>query len=290
MSSRAGVSDLRSSHDRLSTRGRPGQEASWLERYFGASDAKLFREGIPDVRFWFAFGAGRLSDAYDAAMEYGRVRPVEASYVYFYAAICALWERDGERTAAALAALDATGVHGRVVDMDRRTIRAGLAALEGRAGDALSAFREALAGWRDLGSPWREALTAITMATLLEPAAPRSVPPRRPPARSPSGSAAPFIARLTRPRLVQWTGPAIPPRPRWCRHAVRDDTIAGHVSLGPLSTVLLRTAVPAFQAACRGFEPRLPLHFSVSCSERHDNCTVGTPINRRCSTNPMPQR
>ena len=44
------------------------------------------------------------------------------------------------------------------------------------------------------------------------------------------------------------------------------DTITGHVSLGPVSTVLLRSDVPAFQAACRGFEPRLPLHPRVSCS------------------------
>ena len=175
----------------------PAEEAGWLERYFGASDAKTLREGIPEVRFWVAFGAGRLSDAYDAATEYGQVRPVEASYFCLYAAICALWERDGERAAAALAALDSTGVHGRVVDMDRRTIRAGLAALEGRTGDALAAFREALAGWRDLGSPWREALTAITMATLLEP----SDPEVRAAAESAREilvrlEAAPFIARL----------------------------------------------------------------------------------------------
>ena len=175
----------------------PAEEAGWLERYLGASDAKSFRGGIPEVRFWVAFGAGRLSDAYDAATEYGRVRPDEASYIYFYAAICALWEREGEQAAAALAALDSAGARGPVVDMDRRTMRAGLAALEGRAGDALSAFREALAGWRDLGSPWREALTAITMATLLEPADPE--------VRSAADAArkvlvrlraAPFIARL----------------------------------------------------------------------------------------------
>jgi class 3 adenylate cyclase/tetratricopeptide (TPR) repeat protein len=175
----------------------PAEEAGWLERYLGASDAKSFRGGIPEVRFWVAFGAGRLTDAYDAATEYGRVRPDEASYIYFYAAICALWERDGERAATALAALDSAGARGPVVDMDRRTIRAGLAALEGRTGDALSAFREALAGWRDLGSPWREALTATTMATLLEPADPevraavdaaREILVRL--------EAAPFIARL----------------------------------------------------------------------------------------------
>jgi hypothetical protein len=188
-------------HSRLlidSLRGEDlAEEATWLERFFGGSDESRLRDHVFDVRLWVAFGAGRLSDAYDAATECGHDRPDQASIASFYAAICALWERDGERAAAALAALDSTGVHGRVVDMDRRTIRAGLAALEGRPGDALSAFREALAGWRDLGSPWREALTATTMATLLEPADPevraaaeaaREILVRL--------RAAPFIARL----------------------------------------------------------------------------------------------
>ena len=175
----------------------PAEEAGWLERYFGAADATVARETIPELRFWVAFGSGRLSDACDAAMAYGHIRPAEASYIFFYAAICALWERNRERAAAALAALDATGVHGRVVDIDRRTIRAGLAALDGRAGDALSAFREALAGWRDLGAPWRESLTGITMATLLEPAGPEV----RAAAKAAREilvrlEAAPFIARL----------------------------------------------------------------------------------------------
>jgi hypothetical protein len=38
-----------------------------------------------------------------------------------------------------------------------------------------------------------------------------------------------------------------------------DDTITGHDSLGPLSTVPLRSQRLAFQAECRGFDPRLPL-------------------------------
>jgi len=148
------------------------EEASWLERFLGGSDEKAWRESVLDVRFWVDFGTGRLSDAYDAAMEHGQVDSSEATFNYPYAAICGLWERDRERAVAALAALDATEARGRVVDMSRRTILAGLAALEERAGEALSAFREALAGWRDLGSPWRVALTAITMATLLEPTTP----------------------------------------------------------------------------------------------------------------------
>ena len=172
-------------------------EGSWLEGFLGSSDEKSWRDWIPEVHFWVAFGAGRLSEAYDAATETGHVLPDETSWFSPYAALCALWERDRERAAAALAALDATGVHGRVVDVNRRTILAGLAALEGRPGDALAAFREALAGWRDLGAPWREALTGITMATLLEPTDPevraaaeatREILVRL--------EAAPFVARL----------------------------------------------------------------------------------------------
>jgi hypothetical protein len=71
---------------------------------------------------------------------------------------------------ADLAALDATGVHGRVVEIRRVTVRAGLAALEGRTADALAMYREALQGWRDTRLPWDEALTGIDMATLLDPA------------------------------------------------------------------------------------------------------------------------
>jgi class 3 adenylate cyclase/tetratricopeptide (TPR) repeat protein len=173
------------------------EEARWLERVVGGSDEQSWREELLEARFWVAFGAGRLSDAYEAAMAHGQVHSDEASQVLPNAAICALWERDRERAIAALAALDSTVAHGPVVDMSRRTVRAGLAALEGRPGDALAAFREALAGWRDLGSPWREALAAITMATLLEPTDPevraagdaaREILVRL--------RAAPFIARL----------------------------------------------------------------------------------------------
>ena len=148
------------------------EEARWLERVIGGSDEKAWREELLEARFWVAFGAGRLSDAYDAATAHGQVHSDEASQVLPNAAICALWDRDRERAIAALAALDSAVAHGPVVDMHRRTIQAGLAALEGRPEEALLAFREALAGWRDLGSPWREALTAITLATLLDPADP----------------------------------------------------------------------------------------------------------------------
>jgi hypothetical protein len=42
--------------------------------------------------------------------------------------------------------------------------------------------------------------------------------------------------------------------------------------LGPLSTVLLRLPAPAYQAECRGFETRLPLHFPFRA--QHDTQPV----------------
>ena len=119
------------------------------------------------LRFLVAFGAGRMRDAYEATMAHAQVHGEEGYTLYSDAAFCALWERDAGRAAASLAALVSTGVHGRVVSTNRRTIQAGLAALEGRKAESLSGFREALSDWRDLGLPWRLSLTAILMATVL---------------------------------------------------------------------------------------------------------------------------
>jgi hypothetical protein len=71
-----------------------------------------------------------------------------------------------------LAALEETGVHGRVAEVRRTTMRAGIAALEGRTGEALAVYGEALKSWCDLGMRLDEALTAVDMATALDPSLP----------------------------------------------------------------------------------------------------------------------
>ena len=68
--------------------------------------------------------------------------------------------------------LDEAGLHGPAIEADRITIRAGIAALEGRIIDALGLYREALRAWRDLGLAWDEALCAIDMAQLIGPGDP----------------------------------------------------------------------------------------------------------------------
>ena len=65
--------------------------------------------------------------------------------------------------------------------------------------------------------------------------------------------------------------PAPPPPPPKNPHPrARRDTITGHDSLLPPRSVPQRSDVSAFQAECREFEPRLPLHSSISRWPRHD--------------------
>jgi hypothetical protein len=143
-----------------------------LERFFADLEDETDRVFIHAIRFWVAFAAGRMQEAHDETLVHAQAHPDEGRDIYPDAAICALLNRDADLAAEALASLDATGVHGRVVSMHRRTIQSGRAALDGRAAEALAGFREALAGWRDLGLPWRIALTAIVMATVLGPQEP----------------------------------------------------------------------------------------------------------------------
>jgi tetratricopeptide (TPR) repeat protein len=115
------------------------------------------------------------------------------------AARAALWMGNGAGARDDLAQLDALGVHGPANEADRRTIRAGLAALDGRPAEALPLYREALRAWRDLGLAWDEALCGIDMATLLDPADPE--------VRSAADSAREIFVRLgAKPFLARLDG------------------------------------------------------------------------------------
>jgi hypothetical protein len=60
-------------------------------------------------------------------------------------------------------------MRGQAIGLDRTTLRAGLAALEGRRAEAVTGYREALRGWRQLGLAFDEALTGLDLALLLAP-------------------------------------------------------------------------------------------------------------------------
>src|SRR5205085_8328149 len=138
-----------------------------LERLqHGATDPMRIAN-VDGTKAWVACVEGRLGEA---RTRWQRSIQLLASFEGLpYPARAALWDRDVDAARADLAELDASGVHGPALEADRTTIRAGIAALEGRIGDALGLYRQALRAWRDLGLPWDEALCAIDMATLLDP-------------------------------------------------------------------------------------------------------------------------
>jgi class 3 adenylate cyclase/tetratricopeptide (TPR) repeat protein len=119
-----------------------------------------------------AFGTGRLANARMSWLRIAELSATNLPVSMARGARAALWLRDAVGARSDLATLDASGVHGPAVEADRATIRAGIAALEGRPTDAATLYRDALRSWRDLGLAWDEALTGIDMAMLLDPADP----------------------------------------------------------------------------------------------------------------------
>jgi len=118
---------------------------------------------------WAALAADRLAGARAACLEVVPVFAQGADLAGVIAARAALWGRDADGARADLAGLEARGSHRRVPATERRCIRAGILALDGRTDEALATYREVLRTWRDLGCAWDEALTAIDMATLVDP-------------------------------------------------------------------------------------------------------------------------
>ncbi len=127
---------------------------------------------ILDARASTALAEDHLADARSIWLTAADAVLAFAPASIYQGARGALWAGDLEVLRADLARLDATGVHGSVVEVRRTTLRAGVAALESRTSDALALYRDALRGWRELGIVWDEVLTSIDMAAVLDPSEP----------------------------------------------------------------------------------------------------------------------
>jgi class 3 adenylate cyclase/tetratricopeptide (TPR) repeat protein len=136
-------------------------------------------EGVTDtyrlqVRLWFnaavAWVEGRLREARSDWIRV--IDAFEAPNALWYPARAALWEGDLEGARTILVDFDARGARTPPLDAQRRAIRAGIAALDGRPADSLPLYREALEAVRELGLRCIEAIVTIDMATLLDPTDP----------------------------------------------------------------------------------------------------------------------
>jgi tetratricopeptide (TPR) repeat protein len=127
---------------------------------------------ILDTNANAALAAGRLQEARGYWIRATELTTTYSAMSFYQAARPALWEGRLDQVTADLAAIDATGIHGRVIDVRRTTVRAGIAALEGRTAEAVAGYREAIRAWHELGMTWDEALTGLDMATVLDPSDP----------------------------------------------------------------------------------------------------------------------
>jgi class 3 adenylate cyclase/predicted ATPase len=117
-----------------------------------------------------ALTAGNFEIAGAAWRELCELDPTQTPEFRYRAGRAAAWAGDLAAIRSDLEAIEATGMHGRVVDARRTTLDAALAAVEGRGAEALALYRDAQRDWRELRQPWDEALTGIDMVKLLDPA------------------------------------------------------------------------------------------------------------------------
>ena len=121
------------------------------------------------ARAWSALAAERLSDAQREAAIAVETTPYFLPIALPLATRAVLWAGRTDDARKLLERLDASVTRGRAFGLDRTTMRAGLAAREGRRAEAVAGYREALRGWRQLGCAFDEAMAALDMHTLLDP-------------------------------------------------------------------------------------------------------------------------
>ena len=182
----AGLADEPEPADRLvlldgaiivrAARGEPvGEQLAELERLaVGMSDWNVIWTTV-DAPAWVAFCEGRLEEAGRRWREGAMRNPIQSTGWLQQAAGASLLLGDAGTAAADLATLDASGFHTPFLELQRRRIRAGLAALEGRTPEAARTYRDVLREMLARGYAWDHAIVCIEMVTLVSPSEPETV-------------------------------------------------------------------------------------------------------------------
>ena len=127
---------------------------------------------VSEVRALVALARGEWARALELAQaSYRLVIGPDASALYT-AARAAAWVGDAEALMEVLRLIE--GQPGRVPATLAREARAALAALEGRRGEALAGFVDALRRWRELGAGMEAAMCGLDFVTMLGPSEPEA--------------------------------------------------------------------------------------------------------------------
>ncbi len=125
------------------------------------------RAAVLITRVGTAFASGRPEAAQAPAIELASISALNAPPAYINAARAALTMRDPGRARAALEGLDATGVRGPALAMQREAMEAGLAALDGHPVEAIDGFRDTARRLKEAGMVLEVALNGLLSVRLL---------------------------------------------------------------------------------------------------------------------------
>ncbi len=118
---------------------------------------------------WAAFVEGRFDEATTQAVAAIDLTNFFAPISGALAVRAALWDRDAAATGSLITRLEGSVFRGGAFGLDVATLKAGLAALEGRRPEAIAGYRDAFRGWRQLGCAFDEAMAVLDMVQVLAP-------------------------------------------------------------------------------------------------------------------------
>ena len=148
-------------------------EVERLERLSAETRSQDYQSTAGDIRAWAALAEGRFEAARDGWMAQAAASDTNAPFALPRAARVAVMAGDAAGAREALDLLTLNGTRGHVIDVERLTIAAGIAAIEGQTEDALTGFHAAISEWHEMGLPWDQAWTAWSAVELLGPSIPQ---------------------------------------------------------------------------------------------------------------------
>ena len=157
---------------RLRGEARVDQQAEFDRLVAQVLDQSVQQTDLRDLEAWSALLDGRLLEGSRQWELTADVSPLNAPSALALAGRAHLWSGDLAGARAALEAGDATSVHGPFVEARRTALSAGIAALEGRTGEALAFYERARDQMRDGRALFELALVGVDMAALLDPSVP----------------------------------------------------------------------------------------------------------------------